>query len=95
MFHGWFFVGQSGREERRYGPSDASPGTVLINTVGLYYVIDGLLDVSMPAEGSGVGEEPDRKRWTEKYRTKLQEKKKPPVKHLFTVSPGGIAGYLG
>jgi hypothetical protein len=49
----------------------------------------------MPAEGSGVGDELDRKRWAEKYGTKPQEKKKPSVKHLFTVSPGGIAGYLG
>jgi hypothetical protein len=31
----------------------------------------------MPAEGSGVGEELDRKRWAEKYGTKPQEKKKP------------------
>jgi len=49
----------------------------------------------MPTEGSGVGEESDRKPWAGKYRTNPQEKKKPPVKHLFTVSPGGIAGYLG
>jgi hypothetical protein len=66
-----------------------------IDAVGLYYVIDGLLDVSMPAEGSEFTEELDRKCWAEKYRTKPQEKKKSPVKHLFTVSPGGIAGYLG
>jgi hypothetical protein len=74
---------------------DAPLDTLLTDPVGLYYVIDGLLDVSMPAEGSEVGEEPDRKRWAEKYRTTPQEKKKSPVKHLFTVSPGGIAGYLG
>lgn len=48
----------------------------------------------MPAEGSKIEEEPDRKRWTEKHKTKPQEKKQS-VKHLFTVSPGGIAGYLG
>jgi hypothetical protein len=66
-----------------------------VNATGLYYVIDGLLDVSMPAEGSEVAEELDRKGWADNYRTKPQEKKRPTVKHLFTVSPGGIAGYLG
>lgn len=90
--------------------------------LGLFYVIDGLLDVSMPSEDlkdSQKGKEVDRKRDKNRRRGSTEGGRQASLqsrysgyfdstsfiqslrgstknqKHLFTVRPGGIAGYLG
>ena len=84
----------------------------LINMTGLFYVIDGLLDVSIPVEGPSLNSPP---RMDPLPKGKTAKQKDRPhsrnmsssvrgslvtdgsskaMKHLFTVKPGGIAGYL-
>src|ERR1700722_12082112 len=65
------------------------------NVIGLYYVIEGFLDIFLPLE-----ESPSRKAAEPKLPSRsLPEKRKGDTstlqKLLFTVKPGGIAGYLG
>ena len=95
------------------------------STKGLFYVIDGILDISLPPDhetrSNGVREEWQQKSFTKprstattpgalgnKQRTSRRgsntsysdrtSSKKPANegrRYLFTVNPGGIAGYLG
>jgi lysophospholipid hydrolase len=68
-----------------YFPRDSTLVKASERNAGLYYVIDGFLDVFIPTEGTVLNELP---RGT-------QEQKDPPqAQHLFSVQPGGIAGYL-
>jgi lysophospholipid hydrolase len=79
---------------------------------GLFYVIDGLLDVSMPSDDPGktkdksettkssAGTKPtpfsqSRLDGISNNSTSVPPKPIKSHKHLFTVKPGGIAGYLG
>lgn len=70
--------------------------------VGIFYVIEGFLDVSLPIEDTGVNKSkenelspllvPTIKRGSvENGATKSPKT----MKHLFNVKAGGIAGYLG
>ncbi|KAG8823266.1 phosphatidylcholine and lysophosphatidylcholine phospholipase [Serendipita sp. 401] len=80
---------------------------------GLFYVIDGLLDVSIPIDSSPIapsslpqhaskqrpklnpkGRQPSRHSTTSKQDESVSETLPQTTKHLFTVKPGGIAGYL-
>lgn len=78
--------------------------------LGLFYVIDGLLDVSMPSEESPEEKErsdsfnsfcskPSRPSFSgpfeKEHASRFTHKATKSHKHLFTVKPGGIAGYLG
>lgn len=75
--------------------------------VGLFYVIEGFLDILLPEKDEGKSEpvkpmkvpeteEIDAETVNEPWRTpSLGAKKKSAQKFLFTVKPGGIAGYLG
>jgi lysophospholipid hydrolase len=61
--------------------------------LGLFYVIEGFLDILLP--------EPDSERSsggaksTTEFSHNIDSSRKDNRKHLFTVKPGGIAGYLG
>jgi hypothetical protein len=63
---------------------------MLISVVGLFYVIEGFLEILLPISGSPApGLSNTISGSTESVRSdKAQEKL------LFTVKPGGIAGYL-
>ena len=67
----------------------------------MFFVIEGILDVSLPPEDGSTSKEPEalplfapglRKRPIVQVQTPKPSK---PSKHLFTVKSGGIAGYLG
>ncbi|KZV84312.1 patatin-domain-containing protein [Exidia glandulosa HHB12029] len=68
---------------------------------GLFYVIDGFLDVSLPSDESSSDDHVPR---TKERSTSTASKpttsnsnsqpNEPEGRHLFTVKPGGIAGYL-
>lgn len=82
---------------------------LIISYLGLFYVIDGLLDVSMPSdEQSKDKEKPESTKTSAPGKsvrprpdgflgsgTSGTDKPMKSHKHLFTVRPGGIAGYLG
>jgi hypothetical protein len=55
-------------------------------SIGLFYVIEGFLDILLPTNGSQIPGLSDG--MTGSRNDKVQEKL------LFTVKPGGIAGYL-
>jgi lysophospholipid hydrolase len=64
----------------------------------LFYVIDGFLDILLPAKETGKDNLPkasqppaDKEPW----RTSSFHHSNSQQKLLFTVKPGGIAGYLG
>jgi lysophospholipid hydrolase len=73
-----------------------------LNT-GLFYVIEGFLDILLPSDEGHKGEaaaptRPDAMSdsvGSEPWRTLGGRSSKPEKKLLFTVKPGGIAGYLG
>lgn len=73
-------------------------------------MIDGLLDVSMPSDETSKEKEKERAESLKSYESKSphrssgvnfyldnssNSKQQKGHKHLFTVKPGGIAGYLG
>jgi hypothetical protein len=69
---------------------------------GLYYVVEGFLDILLPADDCRPNDEPPVMRSASSdtdslYATdhKQEPKKVQSRKLLFTVKPGGIAGYLG
>ncbi|KAF8963847.1 hypothetical protein BDZ97DRAFT_1818202 [Flammula alnicola] len=73
-----------------------------LNT-GLFYVIEGFLDILLPLEDSKKGMPPPIPKTphtlsepsdSEPWRTTPNPGNKPEQKLLFTVKPGGIAGYL-
>ncbi|KAF8167420.1 hypothetical protein B0H34DRAFT_681802 [Crassisporium funariophilum] len=72
-----------------------------LNT-GLFYVIEGFLDILLPVKEEPKGNSPPPPLKTphpasedsEPWRTPGPEIRKPEQKLLFTVKPGGIAGYL-
>lgn len=99
-------------------------GSTLVNAgerhAGLFYVIDGLLDISLPTdepldkrhertEPPHTTKTPFRRTDTAKANVGINPSAKTPLghkerastgperarQHLFTVKPGGIAGYLG
>ncbi|KAF8580428.1 patatin-domain-containing protein [Ramaria rubella] len=68
-------------------------GSILVmageRNAGLFYVIDGLLDVSMPLD-----DQLEDKAKLDAAKPSTATKPTKSQKHLFTVKPGGIAGYL-
>jgi lysophospholipid hydrolase len=68
-----------------YFPRDSTLVKAGERNSGLYFVIDGFLDVLFPPESSGLNENNEVTR---------DEKERPPSQLLFSVKPGGIAGYL-
>ncbi|KAI0828902.1 patatin-domain-containing protein [Trametes gibbosa] len=60
---------------------------------GLFYVIDGFLDMILPVEGHGNEADKAKKQESTREADQRQNKDKS-QKPLFTVKPGGIAGYL-
>lgn len=67
---------------------------VTYSCIGLFYVIDGFLEILLPAEMKD--NETKSSSTTSSYQSSesvKDEQSKPKV--LFTVKPGGIAGYLG
>ncbi|KAF9512765.1 hypothetical protein BS47DRAFT_1372722 [Hydnum rufescens UP504] len=68
---------------------------------GMFFVIEGILDVSLPPEDGATSKEPEAlplftPGLHKKSAVGLQASKPTkPSKHLFTVKSGGIAGYLG
>jgi lysophospholipid hydrolase len=68
-----------------YFPRDSTLVKASERNAGLYYVIDGFLDVFIPTEGTVLKELP---------RGTQEQKDTPQAQHLFSVQPGGIAGYL-
>jgi len=72
-------------------------------TAGLYYVIDGFLDILLPEKEEKAKvpvkvpeqDDIDADNENEPWRTPSLGVKQAPQKLLFTVKPGGIAGYLG
>ncbi|GAA99008.1 uncharacterized protein L969DRAFT_100884 [Mixia osmundae IAM 14324] len=77
-------------------PQDSTLVKAGDKNAGLYYVIDGILDVSMPAESDEMAAHSpglnfsSTPRSTGEAMLKSEEK----LRTLFTVKPGGIAGYL-
>ncbi len=61
--------------------------------IGLFYVIEGFLDILLPVKEEGKGE-PSAFRTSDADPWRCQSDSKQ-QKLLFTVKPGGIAGYLG
>lgn len=62
--------------------------------IGLFYVIEGFLDILLPVKEQGKDGPPafrtsDAEAWRGQGESKQRQKL------LFTVKPGGIAGYLG
>ncbi|KAK7063789.1 lysophospholipase NTE1 [Favolaschia claudopus] len=68
-----------------------------LNT-GLFYVIEGVLDILLPEDETPVrkttGDAPPSVADAEPWRTPGVKRKRPRQKLLFTAKPGGIAGYL-
>jgi lysophospholipid hydrolase len=70
----------------------------LITRAGLFYVVEGFLDILLPVEesrGEGTQEHKSSKPGATRLQSKSIVKGRSQEKHLFTVKPGGIAGYLG
>ena len=63
-------------------------------TIGLFYVIEGFLDILLPVKEQGK-DEPSAFRTSDAEAWRYQGDSKQRQKLLFTVKPGGIAGYLG
>jgi lysophospholipid hydrolase len=70
---------------------------LLISVAGLFYVIEGFLDILLPAEESSGQSSAEAKLKTSKAekRDRKEEPRHSQQKLLLTVKPGGIAGYLG
>lgn len=70
------------------GEGEANPG--------LFFVIDGFLDVSISSVGGETQGplDPVPAALNEKRTSESQQKPRRPQEYLFTVKPGGIAGYL-
>ena len=91
-----------------YFPKDAILVEQGERNPGLYYVIDGFLDVSIPGDEKdvddpstmkGQGSEsllpPLKRVATNSPRTKAAHKRAQSRKSLFLIKPGGLAGYVG
>jgi lysophospholipid hydrolase len=66
----------------------------------LFYVVDGFLDILLPVKETGKDNLPKPKASqpledNESWRASSLQPSNPQQKLLFTVKPGGIAGYLG
>lgn len=59
--------------------------------IGLFYVIEGFLDILLPIEEKSASM-PTQSKGSEHRSARFEDKDH---KLLFTVKPGGIAGYLG
>jgi len=62
--------------------------------IGLFYVIEGFLDILLPAPRKENGSEQPNRSSTEVGSAQTRDENLK-SKLLFTVKPGGIAGYLG
>lgn len=62
--------------------------------IGLYYVIEGFLDILLPTETYKTSG-PDTDSVFPHDQTRSDSGRRQTRKLLFTVKPGGIAGYLG
>ena len=91
-----------------YFPKDAILVEQGERNPGLYYVIDGFLDVSIPGDGKDVDDPstmkgqssesllpPLKKVATNSPRSKAAHKRAQSRKSLFLIKPGGLAGYVG
>ncbi|CAD6585748.1 MAG: phosphatidylcholine and lysophosphatidylcholine phospholipase [Alectoria sarmentosa] len=94
-----------------YFPKDAILVEQGERNPGLYYVIDGFLDVSIPGDEKDVDDpsalkrsmeqsyetllHPLKKATTNSPRTKTAQKRGQSRKSLFMIKPGGLAGYVG
>ncbi len=68
-------------------------GTHIHDVTGLFYVIEGFLDILLPTDDLQPFTE--QRPSSEEPRSSGPKAKRPEQKLLFTVKPGGIAGYLG
>lgn len=74
------------------------PRDIKLIQLGLFYVIEGFLDILLPVGQCPPHENTDPKPGlfdSEPWRAPGVKSNKPQQKFLFTVKPGGIAGYLG
>jgi lysophospholipid hydrolase len=71
---------------------DTAPSkTATYFCIGLYYVIDGFLEILLPAELK----DPEANNPNSRHDSDSFKDERSKAKVLFTVKPGGIAGYLG
>ncbi len=91
-----------------YFPKDAILVEQGERNPGLYYVIDGFLDVSIPGDEKDVDDSsvmkgqsfdnllpPLKRVATNSPHTKASQKRAQSRKSLFLIKPGGLAGYIG
>jgi lysophospholipid hydrolase len=62
---------------------------------GLFYVIEGFLDILLPIERKTEEVKPDPSHPGPRRKSRAKRNNPEHQKLLFTVKPGGIAGYLG
>ncbi|KAK7058594.1 phosphatidylcholine and lysophosphatidylcholine phospholipase [Paramarasmius palmivorus] len=88
-----YMSGLDNEVEMLYFPAGSTLARAGEHDTGLFYVIEGFLDILLPepeSERSSGG----AKSTTSEFSHNTDSSRKDNRKHLFTVKPGGIAGYL-
>ncbi|KAL0066550.1 phosphatidylcholine and lysophosphatidylcholine phospholipase [Marasmius tenuissimus] len=86
-----YMSGLDNEVEMLYFPAGSTLAKAGESNTGLFYVIEGFLDILLPVNSEQPANGPPLSAKTPLH---TDPSPKDPPKHLFTVKPGGIAGYL-